>query len=120
MGGSNFFHPGLTKYHGMHIIVPLLAAMSPVLYERFLPMKGHHVVKALTYGTITALLTYGLMKTPIFRENRFVLNKAVLLGLLTAELIIFALPDKIPSVTIISFFLFMYFFGMGVDDAHDR
>jgi hypothetical protein len=73
----------------------------------------HHVVRALLFGVVVALVAYVLMtKVPVFREDRYVLNKAVLLGLLVSELTVFSASEKIPSVVLITFFLFMYFFGM--------
>lgn len=117
MGG--FFHPGYTKYHSTALLVPLLASVSPYIWQRFLPSAGNQVMKALAYGSLTTVASYFLMGIPAIQEHKYRLNKAVLLGLLTAELVVFAIPEKIPSITLIVFFLFMYLFGLGVDAAHD-
>jgi hypothetical protein len=117
MGG--FFHPGMTKYHTTGLIVPLLASVSPYIWQKFIPSSGHQVMKALAYGSLTTVATYFLMGLQPLQEEKYRLNKAVLLGLLTAELVVFAIPEKIPSITLIVFFLFMYLFGLGVDAAHD-
>lgn len=110
--GYKLMHPGLTKYHHIGLIVPFLAAISPMfLASIFKNFDGHHVVKALLFGVIVAGLSYFLMTTA-FREDKYALNKAILLGLLVSELTIFSVSEKIPSIVLILFFLFMYFVGM--------
>jgi hypothetical protein len=110
--GYTLFHPGLTKYHHVGLVVPFLAAISPMfLASIFKNFNGHHVYKALLFGIIVAGISYFLMKT-VFREDKYTLNKAVLLGLLVSELTIFSASEKIPSIVLILFFLFMYFVGM--------
>lgn len=117
---KSLFESGWTPYHGLKLLVPLLAAVSPMVYARVVPdslFHGHHVLKSLAYGVITTALAYLLFG--IIEEKRYRLQKAVLLGLLVSELTIFHVSDEIPSIVIIIFFLFMYMFGVGVDKVHD-
>lgn len=116
---TSFFHPGLTKYHLQGLIVPILIAVSPYFLQYYVPRAWPHVTRALVLGVLAAVLAYILMKLPVLREETYVLQKAVLLGLLTAEVCIFAIPDAIPAAAVISFFCFMYLFGLGVDEVHD-
>lgn len=111
---------GWTPYHGIKLIVPLIASISPMLYARLIPdawFGSHHVLKSLGYGVLTTMLTYVLFG--LIEERRYKLQKAVLLGLLVSELTIFHVSEEIPSVVVISFYLFMYLFGLGVDGVHD-
>lgn len=117
---DGLLNSGLTPYHGIKLVVPLLAALSPMLYGRVIPdsvFHGHHVIKSLAYGILTAGITYVLFG--IIEEKKYRLQKAVLLGLLVSELTIFHVSSEVPSVVVISFFMFMYLFGLGVDKVHD-
>ena len=116
---AGFFHPGLTKYHVRGLIVPIIIAISPYFLQGYLPAKWPHVVRALSLGVLAAAIAYLLMQMPVLKEDTYVLQKAVLLGLLTAEVCIFAIPDGVPAIAIVSFFVFMYMFGIGVDEVHD-
>jgi hypothetical protein len=110
-GGYSLMHPGLTKYHHVGFVVPLLAALSPMFLSRMLK-DVHQVYRALVFGVIVAAASYVLMSHGWFKEDHHAVNKAVLLGLLVAELTIFSSSEKIPSIVLILFFLFMYFLGM--------
>lgn len=119
--GKGLLSAGWTPYHGLKLVVPLLAAISPMFYEKYIPESvfgGHHVIKSLSYGVLTAGFTYLLMG--IIKEKSYRLQKAVLLGLLVSELTIFHADDKIPSIVMISFMLFMYLIALGVDGVHDE
>lgn len=113
---------GWTPYHGVKLIVPLLAAISPMLWHYIIPDTWfdnvHHVIKVLLYGVLTTFFAYFLFG--VIEEKRYRLQKAVLLGLLVSELTIFHVTDEIPSIVVIVFFLFMYLFGLGVDGVHDQ
>jgi len=117
----SLFEPGMTKYHTYGLIVPLLASIAPFAYHHFLPSFSdyHHLVRCFAYGIVTTALAYMLFKTPMFREERYVAHKAVLLGLLVSELTVFHSPPKIPSIVMITFFLFMYYMGVAADNAGD-
>jgi len=70
-------------------------------------------MRAMLFGFIVACISYVCFRyIPFLKEDDYTLNKAVLLGLLVAELGVFSVSDKIPSIVLILFFLFMYFFGM--------
>lgn len=112
--GYSLMHPGMTRFHHLGLVVPFLAAISPMVFGRLFKDvdMGHYVVKALLFGIIAAFVSYLLMNTALFREDKAALNKAVLLGLLVSELTIFSAPEKIPSIVLILFFMFMYFVGI--------
>lgn len=110
--GYKLFHPGWTRYHHVGLIVPFLAALSPMfLASTFKNVDIHHVYKSLFFGILVAFISYVLMTT-VFREDKYAINKAVLLGLLVSELTIFSASEQIPSIVLILFFLFMYFVGV--------
>lgn len=124
MVDSNFdlLHPGLTQYHHVGLIVPLVAVVLPFYIAAWRPFtwleEKHHLFAAIALGATITGLTYVLMRfVPFLKENQYRLNKAVLLGLLTAEVLVFTYPnatkfkDRVPSIPIITFYLFMYFFG---------
>jgi phosphatidylserine synthase len=116
----DLLHPGVTRYHHIGLVVPLLASISVMYLTRVFKNVNtpHHVVRALLFGVIVAVVSYGLMSYGWFKEEKHALNKAVLLGLLVAELAIFSVSEKIPSVVMIMFFLFMYVFGTA--EVHQR
>jgi chromate transport protein ChrA len=116
---KNLMEGGWTKYHHIGLVVPLLASLAPLAFS-YLPSYGEHTaVRSLLYGVFTTIVAYILFQTPLFFEQRYALQKAILLGLLVSELTIFHIPKSIPSIVIITFFLFMYFFGVAVDKAND-
>lgn len=120
MGGQGLLSAGWSPYHHVKLLVPLFAAISPMLYEQYIPESlfgGHHVIKSLSYGVFTTALTYLLMG--IIEEKKYRLQKAVLLGLLVSELTIFHADAKVPSIVMIIFMLFMYLIALGVDNVHD-
>jgi hypothetical protein len=115
MGGEVYklLHPGFTKYHHTGLIVPLLASVSSMYLTRIFKNveTPHHVIRALVFGVIVAAVSWVLLSYGPLKEEKHVLNKAVLLGLLVSELTIFSVSEKIPSIVMISFYMFMYFFG---------
>jgi len=125
MGEANYdlLHPGLTVYHHVGLIVPILAVVLPFYLATWTPFawieEKHHLFAALALGaTITGITWFSMKYIPFLRDDQFRLNKAVLLGLLVSEILVFTYPnaksfkDRIPSAPIISFFLFMYLFGV--------
>lgn len=114
MTGYKLLHPGMTRYHHVGLIVPLVVAVLPYyLRDTFARTSLSQVSKAMLLGAITTALAYvAFTFIPFLQEESYTLNKAVLLGLLTAEVCIFSLPDKIPSIVLIVFFVFMYYFGI--------
>jgi hypothetical protein len=113
-GSFKLLHPGVTKYHHIGLVVPLLAAISSMYLSRYLRDldTSHHIIRCLLFGVIVAGISYVLMSYGMFKEEKYTLNKAVLLGLLVSELTVFSASDKMPSIVMILFFLFMYFFGV--------
>lgn len=125
MAGGNYdlLHPGLTVYHGVGLIVPIAAVVIPFYLATWTPFtwieERHHLFAALALGaTMTALSWVAMKYIPFLKDDQFRLNKAVLLGLLVSEILVFTYPnaksfkDRVPSAPIISFFLFMYLFGV--------
>lgn len=118
MVGSGFklMHGGLRRFHHVGLIVPLLAVLSPMVIEHHAGLNAklpHQAAVALAYGAIVAAVSYFLMTyVPFLKEERYALNKAVLLGLLVAEVTVFSASPALPSVVLIAFFMFMYLFGI--------
>lgn len=107
-------HPGSTKYHHIGLIVPLLAALSPMLLSKLFQNSGlSQVSKALVFGVIVAAVSYAsFVAFPVLADVHYKLNAAVLLGLLVSEVTVFSDSRLIPSATHTAFFLFMYLFGI--------
>jgi hypothetical protein len=125
MGEANYdlLHPGLTVYHGPGLVVPILAVVIPFYLATWAPFTWledrHHLFAALALGAvITGLSWLAMAFVPFLKDDQYRLNKAVLLGLLVSEILVFTYPnaksfkDRVPSAPIISFFLFMYLFGV--------
>lgn len=125
MGEANYdlLHPGLTVYHHVGLVVPILAIVLPFYLATWAPFtwieEQHHLFAALALGaTITFVAWFAMKYIPFLQDDQYRLNKAVLLGLLVSEILVFTYPnaksfkDRIPSAPIISFFLFMYLFGV--------
>lgn len=109
----NILHPGLSRYHHLSLVVPLAAALSPMLLVRLNVGNFAPHFKALVYGTIAAITSWVLMTYVPFLNTEFnAPGKSVLLGLLVAELMVFGASEKIPSIAQITFFLFMYTYGL--------
>jgi uncharacterized membrane protein len=91
-----------------------MAAISSMYLSRtFRDLEtSHHITRCLLFGVVVATVSYGLLSFGPFKEEKYTLNKAVLLGLLVSELTVFSVSEKMPSIVMILFFLFMYFFGM--------
>jgi hypothetical protein len=117
-GCFDLLQPGLSPYHHVGLLVPLLAALSPMLLGRILKDR-HQVARSLVNGILVTVVAYGLLRfVPYIREDSLILNKAVLLGLLIAEVTIFNGSTELPSVLVIVFVVFMYLFGLA--EVHQR
>ena len=128
MGGENaanfnLLHPGVSMYHHRGLIVPILVAILPYYLTTKQPFAWledhHHLFAAFALGATMTGLAYLLMKyVPLLKDNQFTLNKATLLGLLVAEVLVFTYPtnkqfkDRIISAPTLAFFIFMYLFGV--------
>ena len=120
MTGFSLLEPGVSRYHHVGLIVPVLSAIFPFLIAPYFNHfeKHHHVLAALALGIVTTMFAYVLLKfVPGLRDPNQTLNKAVLLGLLVSEIMIFTFPrgdwdDRILSAPMLVFFLFMFLFGI--------
>lgn len=112
---------GLNRLHFFGLFVPLL--VFPVLpyimanlgmYFKSLPQP----VNALFFGAVGAFVSYILMTyIPVFHDAP-VLERSIILGLLVAKFTMFEPLDFIPSITMITFFLFIYFYAAAEVDAN--
>jgi hypothetical protein len=121
-GEFDLLHPGLTRYHHIGLIVPILCALFPYFtapYVEHVIGPRHHVIMALVLGLLTGIFAYIVLKyVPILQDGEYTGSKAALLGLLSAELVIFSTPhgqdfidDRIISAPLLIFYLFMYLLG---------
>jgi hypothetical protein len=120
-GTYDLMHSGVSKYHHVGLIVPIIGAVTPFLVAPTVQKvigKQHNVIMALVLGCIVTGLTYILLRyVPILKDDNYTLSKAVLLGLLSAELVIFAAPtkgdwdDRMISPPLLIFYLFMFLLG---------
>lgn len=109
MNYAELLHPGLTRYHHVSYLVPLCAALSPMLFAR-MPlgsMASHH--KALVFGAIAFGACLGLMMAT---GEPQAYPKSILLGLLVAEFTVFGASTKVPSVVNILLFSFIYMYAI--------
>jgi len=99
---------GFSKYHWYGLLVPLLAAISPMWLSRIkLPIP--QPLYAVLAGGIVAAACYLIFRfAPLLHEPQ-ALGKAVLLGALATEVLIFHASTKMPSMTAITLYLFFYF-----------
>jgi hypothetical protein len=125
MGEGNYdlLHPGWSLYHHRGLIVPILAPIFAFYIAKFPPFtwleRGHHVMAALALGVAVTAVSYVFLKyVPVTKDPSYALNKAVLLGLLCSEILIFTYPsdedfsDRIVSAPVLAFFVFMYLFAV--------
>lgn len=115
-GGEDYGHglllPGLSRYHYIGMLLPLLAALSPMLLAR-IPLPGvPQPVTALINGLIVGALAYVILAfVPFFKEH-YPFAKAVMLGLIVAEFTVFTKNAKVPAVANIALFIFLYLYGL--------
>ena len=122
-GDYALMHSGWSKYHHVGLIVPVISAVLPFIIAPYVERvigKRHHIVMALLLGSIVAGVAYILLKyVPVLQDTNYTGSKAVLLGLLSAELMIFTTPhgkdldERMISAPLLIFFIFMYLLGVG-------
>lgn len=102
-------HPGMTRYHHISLLLPVLTAFSPMLFARldFGPLATHH--KALVCGVITTIAAY-LWMLLVQEPNPY--PKSLLLGLLVAEFMLFGASPRTPSIVNLMLFVFIYFYAI--------
>lgn len=99
---------GLSKYHWYGLLVPLAAAISPMWLSHIkLPMP--QPISAIVLGAIVAVATYLIFKYVPFLRESHALGKAVLLGALATEVLIFHASTDLPPMGTITLYLFFYF-----------
>lgn len=102
---------GFSRYHSVGLLVPLIAALSPMLLSRMHWGAIPGPLNAVLGGAGVALVAYLVFAyAGVLREPQ-ALAKAVLLGVLVAETMIFHSSFHVPSMTAISLFLFLYFYS---------
>lgn len=104
-------HGGFSKYHWYGMLVPLAAALSPMLLSRLRIPKVPQPIVSIMAGFVVAVAAYAIFQyLPPFAESH-ALGRAVLLGALVTEVLIFHGTSKLPPMTNITLFLFLYFFS---------
>ena len=98
----------------LNVIIPVLAAFSPwFVGSRSFPGAGSwpNWVQALLWGAVAALMAYALYRLIASAEDRPT-EKAVLLGLLVAEVLVVHRVTSFPPWAMTTLFLFFYFNSM--------
>lgn len=98
---------GLTRYHTIGLIVPLLAAISPMLLNRFAIEGVPRPFFAVGAGALVAAVCFVAFKYVIPED--LPLSKAVLCGLLVAEPLCFHDSTDLPSMASITLWLYFYY-----------
>jgi hypothetical protein len=99
---------GFTRAHWIGLVVPMLAALSPPVLS-LIKTPIPQPLYAVLAGAIVAAVCFPLLEFVYpFKEGN-ALGKAVLLGALATEIMIFHASTKLPSVTTITLYLFFYF-----------
>ena len=106
---------GLTHAHTWGIIVPLIAAISPLWLSK-LHLSDLQPVNAVFSGAVAAVVAYVAMKLfPGLADANDILARAVLVGLLIAEVMVMKPFGAIPSMTTISLWLFLWYHVVEVE-----
>ena len=96
----------------LNVIIPVLAAFSPWFIGSLgFPGGLPEWVQALLWGAVVGLVAYGLYRLIAASEGRPV-EKAVLLGLLAAEILVVHRVTSFPPWAMTTLFLFFYFNAM--------
>jgi len=105
---------GITRAHTWGLVVPLLAALSPYFMSKYASFQGMSApMNALVGGVVVAVVAYVLMtQVPLLQEKTNVLAKAVLCGLLVAEILVLKPYGSTPSMGTITLWLFFYYHTM--------
>jgi len=113
MGGSAT-NEGMTRYHTWGLVVPLLAATAgPVLTSKYVIIDGAHpAANAVLAGAVVAAVAWLLMTTIDTLKETHAVSKAVLCGLLVAEIMVLRPFKAVPPMATITLWLFFYFSTM--------
>ena len=105
---------GITRAHTWGLVVPLLAALSPYWLGKYATIQGlHPALNAIVNGIIVAIVAYVLMtRVPYLKESAHALSKAVLCGILVAEITIVRQYSTIPPMGTITLWLYLYYHTM--------
>jgi hypothetical protein len=98
----------------LNVIIPVLGAFSPwFIGSMSFPGGGAlpEWAQALAWGAVVGLLAYGLYRIFAASEDRPI-EKAVLLGLLAAEILVVHRVTSFPPWAMTTLFLFFYFNAM--------
>ena len=107
---------GLTRYHAHGLVIPLLIAVSPVIWNR-IPLPFPRPMAALLWGTLVGLGMYLVFSfAPVLGEYH-AMAKAVVLGLLTAESLIVRDKASMPPASAIMLFMYLYVHAAEVSDG---
>lgn len=101
----------LSKSHVIGWVVPLLAALSPMLLSRIRVAGLPGPVHALLGGVLVGCVAWVLLRYVPFLAESYPFSRAVLLGILTAEVMVFHAAPKVPPVASLALFLFLYFYS---------
>lgn len=96
----------------LNVIIPVLGAFSPwFVGSRSFPGGWPEWVQALAWGAVVALMAYALYRLIASAEDRPA-EKAVLLGLLAAEVLVVHRVTSFPKWGLVTLYLFFYFNSM--------
>ena len=98
---------GLTRAHTWGVIIPLLAVLSVSYLSKYVHVSEHQPVNALAAGAVIGIISYFLL--PAVKEQSHILAKAVLIGLLVAEIMVLKPYGAIPTMSTITLWLFFYY-----------
>ena len=111
---------GLTRYHFTGLIVPLLAALSQMIWMRVDWGTIPKPLAALIAGAIVSVVAFLIFRyVPGLRETTAPMGKAVVLGLLTAEVCVFHAMSNLPPASSLFLFCFLYTFSAEKADGLD-
>lgn len=107
---GNYQGTGVTRAHTWGLLVPLLAALSPVWLSKYVHVSDHQPINALVSGLLVTIAAYVLFTmVPPLQEKHHVLAKAVLAGLLVAEIMVLKPYNSVPSMGTITLWLFFWY-----------
>ena len=98
---------GLTRAHTWGVIIPLLAVLSVSYVSKYVHISAYQPINALAAGAIVGSISYFLL--PKFREESHILAKAVLIGLLVAEILVLKPYGALPTMSTITLWLCFYY-----------
>jgi hypothetical protein len=101
---------GITRAHTWGVIVPLVCVLSVPYLSKISHVTNTQPWNALVAGVISGAAAYMLFKA--LDEKTHVLAKAVLSGLLIAEIMVLKPYGAIPTMSTITLWLFFYYHTM--------